>query len=180
MKEKICNECKISKKIENFHVHSSYKDGYKNKCKECVAKQRKLYCLSENGRRKRKEYAQKRRADIFYRLHHTVRHNITNSLKRSRQNKNKQSIKSFLPYTIKELKAHLEKLWEPWMNWSNYGKASIERKTWQIDHIIPTSLLPYDSMSHPNFLKCWDLLNLRPLESIQNINKRNKITGEFL
>lgn len=174
---KNCKYCNQSKNLIDFHKHKTSKDGYRNKCKICVAKQRKSYNESDNGKRKRQEYAKKRRLSLFYRLHHTVRHNITNSLRRQRQNKNKQSIKSFLPYTIKELKQHLESLWEPWMNWSNYGKASVSNKTWQIDHIIPTSLLPYDSMSHPNFLKCWNLSNLRSLESIENINKRNKIGG---
>ena len=55
------------------------------------------------------------------------------------------------------------------MSWENYGIY------WQIDHIYPQSLLPYDSMDHPNFLKCWSLDNLRPLEATENIRKGNKL-----
>jgi len=43
--------------------------------------------------------------------------------------------------------------------------------TWQIDHIIPHSDLPYDSMDHPNFQKCWALDNLRPLSAKQNLEE---------
>ncbi len=176
---KTCNYCKNIKELNQFHKCITCKDGYRNKCRSCISVQRKQYTESEQGKIKRRNYAIKRRSSLIYRLHHTVRHNITNSLKRSRQNKNNKSIKSYLPYTIKELKEHLETLWDSWMNWSNYGKASKQKRTWQIDHIIPTSALPYNSMEHPNFLKCWDLSNLRPLESIENINKRNKILGDI-
>jgi len=54
------------------------------------------------------------------------------------------------------------------MNWDNHGK-------WHLDHIYPQSLLPYDSMKHPNFQKCWALDNLHPLEATENISKGNKI-----
>lgn len=47
-----------------------------------------------------------------------------------------------------------------------------------IDHIIPQSALLYNSLEHPNFLKCWALENLRPLDARENILKRNKIITE--
>ena len=49
-----------------------------------------------------------------------------------------------------------------------------DKKTWQIDHIISQSKLPYTSMSDDNFNKCWALENLQPLEAIANIKKSNK------
>ena len=63
------------------------------------------------------------------------------------------------------------------MSWNNYGKYSSNNETWNIDHIIPQSLLPYSSMEEENFKKCWDLSNLRPLKSIENIRKSNKLLG---
>jgi hypothetical protein len=80
-----------------------------------------------------------------------------------------------LPYTADELRLHIESLWEPWMNWDNYGKFDKNKKTWQIDHIIPQSKLPFDFLDHKNFLKLWALENLQPLETIANIKKGNKI-----
>ena len=81
-----------------------------------------------------------------------------------------------LPYTPTELKEHLEKQFEPWMNWNNHGVGNYKKeKKWNIDHIIPQSKLPYNSLDHTNFQKCWSLENLRPLEAIQNIRKGNKV-----
>ena len=84
---------------------------------------------------------------------------------------------SFLPYTIEELKCHLELQFDPWMNWHNHGKYNSKiwddnnqlTWTWQIDHIIPQSDFVYLSMQDDSFRKCWDLSNLRPLSSKQNL-----------
>lgn len=40
--------------------------------------------------------------------------------------------------------------------------------TWQIDHIVPQSDLPYTSMEDDNFKKTWTLDNLRPFPAKQN------------
>ena len=103
-------------------------------------------------------------------------------LKKNNSSK-KDSILKFLQYTIEELKMHLESLFEPWMNWNNYGvyrKCSWNDNdlltwTWQLDHIIPQSALPYTSMEDDNFKKCWALENLRPLSSKENLLKGNKV-----
>ncbi len=80
-----------------------------------------------------------------------------------------------LSYTPKQLKEHLESLWEPWMSWENYGgRNNDKRKTWQIDHIRPQVDFPYISLDDPLFQECWNLSNLRPMEKIANIKKGNK------
>lgn len=63
------------------------------------------------------------------------------------------------------------------MTWNNYGKYNKKNWndnnqstwTWQLDHIIPQSDLQYSTMIDDNFKKCWDLNNLRPLSSKQNL-----------
>jgi hypothetical protein len=76
---------------------------------------------------------------------------------------------------MEELKVHLESLFEPWMNWNNYGryvpKTYDAKPTWQIDHIIPHSKFKYNSMEDEEFAKCWSLSNLRPLSSKQNFEE---------
>jgi len=47
--------------------------------------------------------------------------------------------------------------------------------TWQIDHIIPKSKRTFESLDCENFKKLWALENLRPLETIANIKKGNKL-----
>ncbi len=103
-------------------------------------------------------------------------------------NSTKRGVRTFdyLPYTLEELKAHLESQFEPWMNWDNWGHYRLNEWddndrltwTWQIDHIIPQSSLPYDSLEHPNFKKCWGLDNLRPLSAKENLLKGSKIEKE--
>jgi len=72
---------------------------------------------------------------------------------------------------MEELVTHLESLWEPWMSWDNYGVLDLERRTWQIDYVVPQANFPYSDFDDPNFLKCWSLSNLRPLESSKNVSK---------
>lgn len=108
-----------------------------------------------------------------------IRHNtsclILLGLKRTNGNKKGESAFKHLPYTVQELKLHLEKLWEPWMNWNNYGgKTNKKEKTWQIDHIIPHIKFPYKDLKDPLFQECWALSNLRPLEKIDNMKKGSK------
>lgn len=83
--------------------------------------------------------------------------------------KNGASIVEYLPYTMQELKQHLENKFDDKMSWTNYGIY------WHIDHIYPQSLLPYVSMEDNNFKKCWALENLQPLEAVENMKKSNKL-----
>lgn len=69
-------------------------------------------------------------------------------------------------FTLKELKAHLEKQFDENMNWENYGSY------WWIDKIIPCSryrLIPSE------FRKSWSLKNIRPLYKKTCQKKSNKI-----
>lgn len=105
-------------------------------------------------------------------IHHHVSGYIRKNLKKNGFSKKGKSILDFLPYSMIDLKNHLENLWEPWMNWDNYGN---DKGNWQIDHIIPTSSFSFKSMDDKEFKECWALSNLRPLEKIENIKKGNKI-----
>lgn len=117
----------------------------------------------------------RRKKDNTYRLKQNISNTIKISLKKQKCINN--NVWSRLPYTPQQLKKHLELQFASWMNWDNYGKASIDKRTWNIDHIIPQSLITYDSLDHPNFLKCWSLDNLQPLESLENIRKSNNVNG---
>jgi hypothetical protein len=110
-----------------------------------------------------------------------IRHRISVAIRRQLKNqgssKNRKSILDYLEYSMEELKNHLEKQFVFWMNWKNRGNYDPKTWndndpttwTWQVDHIIPQSDLPYTSMKDENFQKCWALSNLRPLSAKQNI-----------
>lgn len=166
----IVSKIKIDKKAENRQCIHCYKILLNNCFNKCVS-------VCDDCRRK-----QLRKSDNN-RLHsspiHKLRLYTSNAIKRGlkRQNGSKlgASIMKHLPYSIEEFKSHIENLWEPWMTWENYGTLKKGEKRWNIDHIIPQSKLPYDSMEHPNFQKCWALDNLRPLDALENTKKSDKL-----
>lgn len=121
---------------------------------------------------------------INQKLRSTISSNINNFLKKNYSNKNGQSSFKYLEFNINQLKEHLEKQFESWMAWDNHGKYNIliwndqdqSTWTWQLDHIIPQSNLPYISMEDENFKQCWALKNLRPYSAKQNsIDGANRI-----
>lgn len=119
----------------------------------------------------RKRIPERRASEPAFKLRDYISNAVRAGLKKCGSSKRRKSVWSFLGYSPAELSRHLENQFEPWMNWDNHGVPKDNRKTWHIDHIIPQSWLPYDSMDHPNFKRCWALENLRPLEAIQNISE---------
>jgi len=117
----------------------------------------------------------KRKTDPEFRLRGIVSQAVTKAVKRNGSKKS-GSILDFLPYSMEELRVHLETQFEPWMNWNNHGRYNAKTWnendsatwTWQIDHIVPQIKLPYSSMDQENFQKCWALSNLRPYSAKQN------------
>lgn len=171
---KLCYKCKIEKNNDCFAKSQP-------QCKECD----KNYRI--NNRARRNEYQKtyrknKYKNNIDFRLKVIASASVSQFLRTKNLSKDHISVLKHLPFSIQELKIHLEKQFELWMNWGNYGiyRASIwnddDRSTWtwHIDHIIPQSLLSYTSMEDDNFKKCWALDNLRPLAAKINVLKGNK------
>jgi hypothetical protein len=159
-KEKIKMQQKIYQ-IENKEEILKYKNEYRINNKEIINKQQK------NRRIENPEI----------RARSNISSLINKYLKKNNSSKNNRSCLQYLSYTIKELKDHLEAQFEPWMTWQNYGLYSAKiwddnnpaTWTWQLDHIIPQSDLPYSSMESDNFKKSWALENLRPYSAKQNL-----------
>ena len=97
---------------------------------------------------------------------------VCNSLRASSGPKMGQSTFKYLSYTLQELKAHLESLWEPRMNWDNYGKGP---GRWTIDHVVPQSSFSYTSLEDLAFQECWALSNLQPMEFVENLRKGGRV-----
>lgn len=132
-------------------------------------------CATKHGLSGTKGYITYLRADPVRRLRHRVSCAIRGHFKLS-GNKKDGSIFKYLPYTLIELKKHLESLFEPWMNWDNYGgRLNDPRHTWHIDHIIPQSTFKFTSMTDSAFIACWALSNLQPMEKIANVMKGCKV-----
>jgi len=136
------------------------------------------YSSKPENKEKRNQRAKERcQTDSCYKLRSCISRSVRHGIKNNGGSKRGSSILNKLPYTMQELKQHIESLWESWMNWNNYGKYDSNRRTWQIDHIKPHFSFYYESMDCEEFRQCWALSNLRPLESLANIKKGNKISG---
>jgi hypothetical protein len=159
------------KRLENY---------YKNKSK--YAEKQKEYRNRDDIKQKHKIYYSDRAKRLrltspLFNLRGVISRLINNGLKRNKSSKQGKSITKYLPYTVHELKQHLESQFEPWMNWNNWGVYRCEKWddndsstwTWQLDHIIPHSEFNYTSMDDENFKKCWALENLRPLSAKRNL-----------
>lgn len=186
--QKQCRVCLITKSIGNFKLNiRAAGNWYSAKCIICQKQYNKTLNASQRQRENRKLYRKnnknklsnyeknRRKNNPNFRLKKIISANIYHYLNLVGKHKNK-SHKQYLPYSIQQLKQHLESLFEPWMNWNNQGKYNPKTWdnnnsntwTWQIDHIIPHSTFLYTSVEDQAFKDCWALSNLRPLNSKQN------------
>lgn len=138
----------------------------------------KLYKKSSKWKNYINNYVKNKRINNEeFKLRLYLSNSINIRLKNNGGSKLGQSYLKYLPYSIQDLKQHIESKFEPWMTWQNHGRyvsktwddQNSSTWTWQIDHIVPASLLPYSSMEEENFKKCWSLENLRPLNAKQNV-----------
>ena len=162
------NRKKILKNAERYHKENKEKRNantrkYHRENKEKIKENKKKYIRN------------KRKTDSIFKLNSNFSCLIYQSL---RQNKNGKHWEDIVGYTVDDLKNHLESLWEPWMNWENYGIYKPDGpKVWQIDHIIPKSWFNYTSYKDEEFKRCWELSNLQPKEGKANILKSNNHIG---
>lgn len=166
-----CKECRKLKKWYDekmYQTNPNVKLRQSNWAKQNNKKPEKI----KQQKIRIKKRAEKIQNTPLLKIRKLVSGSINKKLKNIGKNKGGKSCLPHLAYSIIELKQHLEKLFEPWMNWSNHGiynaKTHDINPTWNIDHIIPHSEFKYDSMEHPDFQKCWALSNLRPLDAKQN------------
>lgn len=183
--------CKACVKIHNAQHYAANKDALISKRKVFYAANRERIRAEKKTEKKRMKarlYAKKRldkasaykrrmmHSNPVYRMRKNLSACVAHVLQRNGGRKNMSFMKK-VPYTMDDLRAHLEKQFEPWMNWNNYGLYRTDSWndnnpatwTWQLDHIIPRSDLPYSSMDDENFQKCWALENLRPLSAKVNV-----------
>lgn len=168
--------CKNCKKIYDQKRYKENKDKLRQQQKEYDGahkseraayhkiwyQENKEQVLQDHREYKKNKY----KTDPLFKLQCCCSSSIYQAIKSS---KNGSSILDYLPYSMQELKEHLERQFDKNMSWDNYGSY------WHIDHIMPQSKLPYLSMADENFQKCWALDNLRPLEALANIRKQNKL-----
>lgn len=184
-----CSKCGIDKPrtLEFFYRQAATSDGLTSWCRDCdrlASRERKRAKRATGWKAprnpdKEKEYyiryREKNRDRVLerqalqqkirmqnpaYRACQAVGRRIRNSIKSGRNGSLRH-----LPYTTAELIKHIEKQFAAGMSWGNYGEY------WHIDHILPVSSFVITSVDDTEFLACWALSNLRPLEAPKNLSK---------
>lgn len=117
---------------------------------------------------KDKKYLSSPQAKLKNKIHCSINNAFIN--KKNKQ-KNVKTWENVLPFTLMELRGHLEKKFLPGMDWTNHGRGKTK---WQIDHIKPDSSFHYNSVKDKDFFLSWKLNNLQPLWGIDNLEKAYK------
>ena len=155
------NKDKIKEKSKNYRKSNKEKTRIKDKIYQQSNRQK----INAN---KRKYKSNRVKKDPIFRLTLNIS-SLVRSIFKSSGIKKKTKTTQIIGCSYKEFKEHIEKQFEPWMNWNNYGiyKPNGER-TWQIDHIIPNKL----AKTEEEIIKLNHYSNLRPLCAKENSDRR--------
>jgi hypothetical protein len=171
------NKEHINKKSSEYRKNNPEKlKGWRKKHHETNKEKRNRYCIKmrkENPEYFRKWEKNRRKTNPLYKLIRSVRSRIRSSIKRGGFKKN-SGTEIILGTDYKTFKEYLERQWEPWMSWDNYGKYKIGTFNygWDIDHIIPTST----ATTEEELYKLNHYTNLKPLCSKVNRDiKKDKV-----
>lgn len=146
--------------LSNPDVQQHYRQWYRNR-----------RCNDEYRKQRNERLKEQRKNDPVFRLNHMMSNRIHRYLKTGKGGK---SWRDLVPYTLDELKTHLENQFQPGMTWENYGYDG-----WVIDHIQPLSVHCFESPEHEDFRRAWALTNLRPLWREDNAKKYANLTKPF-
>lgn len=194
--EKKCTKCHAIKPITAFYEFIDKRTDKENgklrfvaACKECTRERqrkanltihdrpeykKKLYAI-KSAYKKTDEYKERRKvrrnnrlkSDPQYRLRNIMACAIRRSLLSAKDGK---SWEALVGYNATQLREHLERQFSNGMDWMNYGNGIGK---WNIDHIIPISA--FNAECERDFFMCWSLSNLRPMWSIMNSSKQDRV-----
>jgi hypothetical protein len=143
------------KRENNLETYKDYSKNYYNNNKEKCNEACKSY-----KKKRRKE-------DPIYKFRENIRGVIGRGFRNRGFDKNSRTYE-ILGCDFETFKKHIESLWQPWMNWNNYGidkRRKIEpNQTWDIDHIIPVS----NGKTEKEIIELNHYTNLQPLCSHYN------------
>jgi hypothetical protein len=120
----------------------------------------------ETKAKKNERRRERLKTDINYKLKQRYRTRIYQALKVKRAYKESTSLE-YMGCTVGELKIHLEKQFNQFMNWENYGSY------WEVDHILPCA--SFNLAIEEQIKECFHYTNLQPLHYSINRSKGCKL-----
>ena len=185
--EKVCTACTLTLPAipDKFHRCATGALGLTSVCKACTRLEyirradadRDKYRESARAsyRRRRDQILangmHRRRTDPAHALRMRVSSGVRQSLGRTRLG---TSWINLLPYSVLDLKVHLESLFAEGMTWGRLLADEIE-----IDHVIPVSFFNPATADCIEFRMCWSLKNLQPLWRADNRAKSDSLPSNF-
>jgi len=132
----------------------------------------RLRALAEKERKRNsaagaKYVRERRKVDHNFRVMGNLRGRVRSAVKAFGFRKYK-STRRLLGCSGSELRAYLEKLWQPGMCWENYGE-------WHIDHIRPCA--SFNLLDPKQQRECFHFTNLQPMWAMENFRKNSKYLG---
>jgi len=173
----LTEEEKEKKRLEQVEKRKQYEKDYYQKNKEKILEQSKLYFKNnqkEKQEKNNKRYRERRETDPVFKLSTNIKRNIRAVMKKNGFTKKSKTVE-ILGCNYQEFRQHIESLWEPWMNWDNYGLYNGEPNYgWDIDHIVPSA----SAITEEDVITLNHYTNLKPLCSFYNrkIKRDNVVT----
>ena len=156
-----------------YHINKSKYVKYREDNKEKMIERSRRYY--QNNKDKRKEYRESNKEEYNKRERERRKNDPTYKIRKNLSRRMRDFLKgkikslstiSIVGITSEGLREHIERQWEPWMSWDNYGLYKIDTFNygWDIDHIIPTST----ATTEEELYKLNHYTNLKPLCSKVN------------
>ncbi|MFA1819029.1 hypothetical protein ACDX78_02295 [Virgibacillus oceani] len=163
-KERIKAKVKVYRE-ENREKVAARKRKYQEENREIIKAKRKKYYQKHKEERSAyfAEYQRKRlKNDSHFRLKYVLRRRVLHAL--NGEIKSGRTL-DLIGCSVRDLKKHLEKQFQPGMSWSNYGE-------WHIDHIRPCA--SFNLADEDQQKECFNYKNLQPLWAAENLEKGAK------
>lgn len=185
---KKCCACRIIKPCNIEHFWHDSRKGFKSICKPCDNEyQRKRRRILKERGINRKPFSEAQKAknrahrkiwranqkliNPLFKIAKNISRCIQQALKNLGHRKSSRTAE-ILGCSLEDFKKHLESLFQPGMNWDNYGKGPDK---WNVDHYYPQSA----AKTEEEVIKLNHYTNLRPMWEPENRDKRDKIPDDW-
>jgi hypothetical protein len=168
-----------AKGVDFAKVQRDWRAENKEKVQEHNRRQKankSAYFKREKGKATLRRYYEKEVTDPGKRLMMSMATRMSQAMHKNVSNEASSRLMLYTEFeNSKDVRDHFESLWEPWMNWDNYGPCTKSAKNWNIGHRIPLSY--YDANDPEDVRRCWSKDNLFPQDAIENTSLNDGFPG---